>query len=91
MMPTLLLLMKFFKSAYIGMSAMIEHGIPADEANQILNFQIEHTSVTLGKDQMQNFFYAYIMIFALYMVILIYGRMVATNVASEKSSVPWNC
>ncbi len=68
------------------MSAMIEHGIPADEANQILNFQIEHTSVTLGKDQMQNFFYAYIMIFALYMVILIYGQMVATNVASEKSS-----
>ena len=73
------------KSAY-QMSAMIEHGIPADEANQILNFQIEHTSVTLGKDQMQNFFYAYIMIFALYMVILIYGQMVATNVASEKSS-----
>ncbi|MDE5669917.1 MAG: ABC transporter permease [Eubacterium sp.] len=73
------------KSAY-QMSAMLENGIPADDANQILNFQIEHTSVTLGKDQMQNFFYAYIMIFALYMVILIYGQMVATNVASEKSS-----
>ena len=73
------------KSAY-QMSAMMENGIPADEANQILNLQINHESVTLGKDQMQNFFYAYIMIFALYMVILIYGQMVATNVASEKSS-----
>ncbi len=65
------------KSAY-QMSAMIEHGIPADEANQILNFQIEHTSVTLGKDQMQNFFYAYIMIFALYMI---FGKVVSSCLA----------
>jgi ABC-2 type transport system permease protein len=35
---------------------------------------------------MQNFFYTYIMIFALYMVIMLYGQMVATNVATEKSS-----
>lgn len=35
---------------------------------------------------MKNFFYTYIMVFALYMVILLYGQMVATNVASEKSS-----
>jgi ABC-2 type transport system permease protein len=35
---------------------------------------------------MENFFYTYIMIFALYMVILLYGQMVATNVATEKSS-----
>ncbi len=35
---------------------------------------------------MRNFFYTYIMIFALYMVILLYGQMVATNVATEKSS-----
>lgn len=76
---------EILKSVY-QMSAMLENGIPADEANQILNLQINHDSVTLGKDQMQNFFYAYIMIFALYMVILIYGQMVATNVASEKSS-----
>jgi ABC-2 type transport system permease protein len=41
---------------------------------------------SLGKDQMQNFFYTYIMIFALYMVILLYGQMVAMSVATEKSS-----
>ena len=35
---------------------------------------------------MQNYFYTYVMVFALYMVILLYGQMVATNVASEKSS-----
>lgn len=76
---------EILKSAY-QMSAMLESGIPVEEANQLLNPQIQHDSATLGKDQMQNFFYAYIMIFALYMVILIYGQMVATNVASEKSS-----
>ena len=56
------------------------------EAGSILNVQIEHEVENLGKDQMQNFFYTYIMIFALYMVILLYGQMVATNVATEKSS-----
>jgi len=35
---------------------------------------------------MENYWYTYIMIFALYMVILLYGQMVATNVATEKSS-----
>lgn len=68
------------------MSAMIEGGISAEEAGAILSVQMEHETMKLGKDQMENFFYTYIMIFALYMVILLYGQMVATNVATEKSS-----
>lgn len=68
------------------MNAMMQSGIAADQAGQILSTQIEHEVEKLGKDQMQNFFYTYIMIFALYMVILLYGQMVATNVATEKSS-----
>lgn len=67
-------------------SAMTENGMSAEEAAEIMSVQIEHETETLGKDQMQNFFYTYIMIFALYMVILLYGQMVATNVATEKSS-----
>ena len=51
-----------------------------------MSIQIESNVYTLGKNQMENFFYTYIMIFALYMVILLYGQMVASNVASEKSS-----
>ena len=66
--------------------AMVENGIAPEVAGEILSVQIESHSETLGKDQMQNFFYTYIMIFALYMVILLYGQMVATNVATEKSS-----
>lgn len=67
-------------------SAMTESGIPASQAENILSLQIDHETESLGKDQIQNFFYTYIMIFALYMVILLYGQMVATNVATEKSS-----
>jgi ABC-2 type transport system permease protein len=68
------------------MNAMIENGISADEANQILTTEIVHTTESLGKDQMQNYWYTYIMLFALYMVIMMYGQMIATNVATEKSS-----
>ncbi|MBQ2251661.1 MAG: ABC transporter permease, partial [Clostridia bacterium] len=68
------------------MNAMINGGLSEEEAAAIISAQIMHTTESLGKDQMQNFFYTYIMIFALYMVILLYGQMVATNVATEKSS-----
>ncbi len=67
-------------------NTMIQDGISAEQAEQILSMQITHETESLGKNQMQNFFYTYIMIFALYMVILLYGQMVATNVATEKSS-----
>lgn len=68
------------------MTAMIQNGMTPEQAGGIMAAQIKSSTVTLGKDQMQNFFYTYIMIFALYMVILLYGQMVATNVATEKSS-----
>lgn len=68
------------------LNALTASGMTAEEAGQVLSVQINHETESLGKDQMQNFFYTYIMIFALYMVILLYGQMVATNVATEKSS-----
>lgn len=68
------------------MMAMMQFGLSQEEANTVLTTNIEGKTEKLGKDQMQNFFYTYIMIFALYMVILLYGQMVATNVATEKSS-----
>lgn len=67
-------------------NAMLQNGLSPEQAGEIMAVRIESSTVTLGKDQMQNFFYTYIMIFALYMVILLYGQMVASNVASEKSS-----
>ncbi len=67
-------------------SAMVQNGLSPEAAGEIMGVAVESNTETLGKDQMQNFFYTYIMIFALYMVILLYGQMVATNVANEKSS-----
>lgn len=68
------------------MNAMINGGMTAEQAGEVMNIHITSDVVNLGKDQMQNYFYTYIMIMALYMVILLYGQMVATNVATEKSS-----
>lgn len=68
------------------MNAMINSGMTPEQAGEIMAVQIDSTTESLGVDQMQNYWYTYIMIFALYMVILLYGQMVATNVATEKSS-----
>ncbi len=76
---------EILKNAY-RVEAMVESGIAPEQAGSILSEQVTHEIESLGKDQMQNYFYTYVMVFALYMVILLYGQMVATNVASEKSS-----
>lgn len=68
------------------MNAMIDGGMTVEQATDVMNIQISSQVEDLGKNQMESFFYTYIMIFALYMVILLYGQMVATNVATEKSS-----
>ena len=65
---------------------MLKSGLSESQVNAILTKQIDGNTKELGKNQMQYFLYTYIMVFALYMVILLYGQMVATNVASEKSS-----
>ena len=67
-------------------NAMIQNGLSPEQANDIMSVVIESDTMTLGVDRMKNYFYTYIMIFALYTVIMLYGQLVATNVASEKSS-----
>ena len=68
------------------MNAMVSGGLSPEEAAGILSTPIDARTENLGVDQMENFFYTYIMIFALYMVILLYGQMIASSVATEKSS-----
>ena len=66
-------------------NAMIQNGLSPEQANDIMSVVIESDTMTLGADRIKNDFYTYIMIFALYTVIMLYGQPVATNVASEKS------
>lgn len=68
------------------MKRMIEGGMTPETALEALQVQVSGEVVSLGSDQTQTFWYTYVMIFALYMAILLYGQMVATNVATEKSS-----
>ena len=67
-------------------TAMLENGMELGEIVDIMSVQVESETTTLGKDQTENFFYTYIMILALYMVLMLYGQLVATSVATEKSS-----
>ena len=68
------------------LAALAEAGVAPERAEAIMAAAASFDVQSLGVDQGQNFFYTYVMIFALYMVILLYGQMVATNVATEKSS-----
>lgn len=67
-------------------SAMVQAGLSPAQTGEILSARVTGRTETLGKDRGVTFLYTYIMIFALYMVIMLYGQMVATNVATEKSS-----
>ena len=67
-------------------NVMASHGMDEASIGEVMSAAVTHETEALGVDQSQNYFYTYIMIMALYMVIMIYGQMVASNVASEKSS-----
>ena len=60
--------------------------IPGAEAAAIVNPVVNISVDNLGVSQEETFFYTYIMLMALYMAIMIFGQMVATSVATEKSS-----
>lgn len=61
-------------------------GLTPEQSTDLFNTEVTGTVITTGKDQASNFFYTYILIFALYMAIMLYGQFVATSVATEKSS-----
>ncbi|MBQ4067148.1 MAG: ABC transporter permease, partial [Clostridia bacterium] len=73
-------------SGYYKLKSMTQLGISPEDAAGIMTHRVTGTVENLGVDQAENYWYTYIMIFALYMVILLYGQMVATGVATEKSS-----
>ncbi len=76
---------EILKTAYM-LSEMQNQGVSLEDAINILSAPISYTTETLGKNQLNSFLYVYIMIFALYVVILLYGNMIASSVATEKSS-----
>ena len=63
-----------------------EKGFTAEEASAVLLSSLQGNLVETGKNQSESFLYTYILLFFLYMIVIVYGQMVATSVATEKSS-----
>lgn len=61
-------------------------GIDSDKVYEILEQPIESDNIILGKDAGSGTIIAFVVIFTIYMLILLYGTNVATSVAREKDS-----
>lgn len=67
-------------------NALSSKDIKYSEVEEIYNTPILSKTTILGKDSFKNYFYTYILIFGLYFIVLMYGQIIATSVASEKSN-----
>lgn len=79
----------FFEDALIKtfrISELDKLGLGYDEVENIFNPDIQSNTQVLGKDSAQNFLYTYILVFGLYFMIIVYGQLIASGVASEKSN-----
>lgn len=61
-------------------------GIDFNKVDKIYNTQIKSNVEILGKDSANNYFYAYILIFIIYMMIIMYGQLIAMGITAEKSN-----
>lgn len=66
--------------------ALLENDIDPSIVHDVYNIPIEHDMNILGKDSTQNYLYTYLLIFGLYFIVIIYGQLIATSIASEKSN-----
>lgn len=65
---------------------LLDLGVQEKDAIEISTSQATFSSITLGSDGANNITYTFVMIMAIYMVIILYGNTIATNVASEKGN-----
>lgn len=61
-------------------------GIEYSQVGDLIDPKVDVDTVILGKDSANNFLYTYILVFGLYFIILMYGQLIASGVASEKSN-----
>lgn len=81
-----------FESVFVYMNRMVAFesmGLDEEAIQSIdayYNAYMDIDSVAIKKDGTLGFVYAYVLIFILYFMILMYGSMIATSVTTEKSS-----
>lgn len=78
-------IMTILKEQY-QLTKITELGLDAEEASDVIHPAVGMTVTETGKSQTQSFIYTYILIYALYMAIMLYGQFVASSVATEKST-----
>lgn len=79
------LIMDVLSQAIIN-EKLVESGIDPGLVAQAQQVDIDIDYITLGKDASRGFSIAFPALFALYMMIILYGQLVATSVAKEKDS-----
>lgn len=67
-------------------SMLIEKGVSPQEAIKLQSMQPESTSTILGKDRSSNTMVAFILLFIVYILVLMYGNVTSTIIAREKDS-----
>lgn len=75
------LLKTLYSHAYLK-----KHGLNDTQIAEVQNLNITHTIESISEDGTKNFWYAYVMVFVLYMVIMMFGQKVAMSVVTEKTS-----
>ncbi len=65
---------------------MQNENIDVQTVNEILSAAAVSESIILGRDGVGGYASTYVLLFILYLMVLIYGQMICTNVASEKSN-----
>ena len=63
-----------------------DNNLDMTEIEKAFNPAISSETTVLGKDMMSNYWYCYALIIIVFMVIILYGVMVATSVTQEKSN-----
>ncbi len=65
---------------------LLNAGVTEEQLYELSTVYVSSNSVIVGQDQTQSFLLAYILMMLLYISVMIYGQLVAQNVAVEKSS-----
>lgn len=63
-----------------------ENGLQYDELVKLDNASLICNENILGKDSEENYWYSYVLVILVFMVIIMYGMMIATSVVNEKSN-----
>lgn len=79
----------YFEQALINAFRVVgfeERGIEYSSVHDLISVPIEAETKILGTDSAANYLHTYILVFGLYFIVIMYGQIVATSIASEKSN-----